>query len=351
MTTKEQIDNAARTIRMRLEGLLEAACKSNPRCTIDDVVGALEWLSTLARSAVPSGQVGEDVSEGERIANIFIQNSVARISIVAVISRLAAGAQRTQQAEQDRDDARAGLEHCEGERAAHDAAATQYEKDLKEKDARIAWVEKKWAEASAAKSALRAEVERLKAHYTNREASYEGVIASLRREAEEQRKRAEVAESRLAAVRERFLNTAEINERLQGIDSTAWQKAWGALRWVLEGDATNSPRLPESSPNLSMPSNGSGHYPCSDTCTHGDAATPGHPERVKERSEAFEQLVWSKERSADWRFGFEDGKERGAEAMRAACWEAVASLLTVEGLCDSDALYNQLKRAIESATP
>jgi hypothetical protein len=34
--------------------------------------------------------------------------------------------------------------------------------------------------------------------------------------------------------------------------------------------------------------NAHGPYPCSPTCTHDDAATPGHPERVKERSEAFE---------------------------------------------------------------
>jgi hypothetical protein len=28
-------------------------------------------------------------------------------------------------------------------------------------------------------------------------------------------------------------------------------------------------------------------YPCSPTCTHDDATTPGHPERVRERSEGF----------------------------------------------------------------
>lgn len=32
-------------------------------------------------------------------------------------------------------------------------------------------------------------------------------------------------------------------------------------------------------------------FPCSPTCTHDDAATPGHPERVRQRSEAFTEAM------------------------------------------------------------
>jgi hypothetical protein len=84
-------------------------------------------------------------------------------------------------------------------------------------------------------------------------------------------------------------------------------------------------------------------FPCSPACTHDDARTPGHPERVKERSEAFEQLVCDHEDSTVY--------HKGAEAMRAACWEAVAARLEVEGYDRGGALLLGLKAAIEGATP
>jgi hypothetical protein len=80
-------------------------------------------------------------------------------------------------------------------------------------------------------------------------------------------------------------------------------------------------------------------YPCSSTCTHDDARTPGHPERVKERSEAVEVL-----RAAD-------SYAEGAEAMRAACWEAVQALLRQQGFTPDDPLWVATKGVIEGAAP
>lgn len=78
-------------------------------------------------------------------------------------------------------------------------------------------------------------------------------------------------------------------------------------------------------------------YPCSPTCTHDDAATPGHPERVRERSEAFRYLDPQKH--------YDDG----AEAMRAACLEAVQREGQKFGL--STVAMAQFKAAIEGAAP
>ena len=61
-------------------------------------------------------------------------------------------------------------------------------------------------------------------------------------------------------------------------------------------------------------------YPCSKSCTHDDAAKPGHPERVKERSEAVTaDLNRAAERSGDWWNGYGEGHDVGADKMRSAC--------------------------------
>lgn len=233
-------------------------------------------------------------------------------------------------------------------------------------------------------TAARAEVERTKAKLDD---------------AERARNRAMIdrsnAESRLAAITE-ALDAIRDGRRFRG-EHTPESIARVALG--LEGDAPNSPGIQDGSgdapqeakalprdmpPHAFVPRSDDvkacGHdlgltlcgyserhhrFPCSPACTHDDAANPGHPERVKaqsvavaraalgmpetERSEAFEQLVWSKERSADWRLGFEDGKERGAEDMRAACWEAIQPKLDALGV---DASTRELfKSAIEGAAP
>lgn len=67
---------------------------------------AFEFLATLARSAVPSGQVAEDDSVLRQFINSVDSPAVLKEQHTA-LSRLAAGAQRAQQAEQERDEARA----------------------------------------------------------------------------------------------------------------------------------------------------------------------------------------------------------------------------------------------------
>lgn len=90
-------------------------------------------------------------------------------------------------------------------------------------------------------------------------------------------------------------------------------------------------------------------YPCSDTCTHDDAATPGHPERVKGRSEAFIRTLTPEEEAAG-DDAYATAQEEGAEAMRAACWEAVQATYDRHGWVKGGPMYEALKAAIESAT-
>jgi hypothetical protein len=129
------------------------------------------------------------------------------------------------------------------------------------------------------------------------------------------------------------------------------------------------------------------NYPCSSTCTHDDAATPGHAERVKERSEAVlaavtkcpkcggeveegyghasgavqpapylyclkscgwrhttkGEIVWNPTREQEAWF------DSGAEAMRAACLAVVQDEKDEIGLTASQ--VQRLKAAIEGATP
>jgi hypothetical protein len=148
-----------------------------------------------------------------------------------------------------------------------------------------------------------------------------------------------------------------------------------------------------------------GTYPCSPTCTHDDARTTGHPERVKERSESFAHgalglptpeerreamSIATTEEDVDlefveealteesdskvsngalyWRRRFlklaarlgwmdvetmsrrkDEARDEGAEATRAACWGAVQPLLQRMGI-DHITQY-EFKSAIEGATP
>lgn len=97
-------------------------------------------------------------------------------------------------------------------------------------------------------------------------------------------------------------------------------------------------------------------YPRSGTCTHDDAKTPGHSERVKERREAVvATLADARPETEDSAAAIEEGAEvnaydRGAEAMRAACWEAVQEVLQRHGWSESG-LAIDAKSAIEGATP
>lgn len=95
-------------------------------------------------------------------------------------------------------------------------------------------------------------------------------------------------------------------------------------------------------------------YPCSPTCTHDDARTPGHPERVRGLSTAFGAMVGaaSEVLRADPSLSVTEAAcyEQGAEAMRAACLSAAMRWAESErGLSVSQ--VEQLRATIESATP
>lgn len=92
-------------------------------------------------------------------------------------------------------------------------------------------------------------------------------------------------------------------------------------------------------------------WPCSPTCTHDDAWTPGHPERVKERSEAFAEAADAAAGLVARDRGLQHAYDNGADAMRAACWEAVQGQLQALGFYAGSPAWNVLKAAIEGATP
>lgn len=105
-----------------------------------------------------------------------------------------------------------------------------------------------------------------------------------------------------------------------------------------------------------------GRHPCSPTCTHDDAANPGHPERVKALSAEVIAMAGvdplaEKAKQAGAQNGrevasFKVGHENGAEAMRAACLEAaLASVKRSLGVVDGDPALVALKAAIKGATP
>lgn len=250
---------------------------------------------------------------------------------------------------------------------------------------------------------FRAEVERLKTE--NAQAS--AACTNLSERGDYWKQRAMTAESRFAAIRERVENKVEAGHRLRmAIVYTEPTRAWSAAkyedraaefgRWLLEGDAPNPSttsngsstmapdqqhadlqRLtgadPEKAKKIRAPhafvagpdgssdfchfSDGdrmcgwerSAHqWPCSPTCTHDDAAQEGHPERVKERSEAVAaDLNRAAERSSDWWTGYSEGHDVGADKMRAACLEAVTNYMRA----GFGGMPPALKAAVEGAAP
>jgi predicted nuclease with TOPRIM domain len=226
---------------------------------------------------------------------------------------------------------------------------------------------------AAERDALRAEVERLKA-------ALEDTKDRLRIAATD----SEMAEARLAAIEERANDTQAILDR--ALDGILGVVAWvcnGAPKEydgpgpedMLEGDATQGAKDLVEVVTITSGMVGkaqktevlSVRYPCAPTCTHDDARTPGHPERVRQRSEAVEAALAPSYSHGDSLHTdvppgspvVESGEEQeargyddGAEAMRAACWEAVQEYLDVSGLATSaPAMRDALKAAIEGAAP
>lgn len=179
------------------------------------------------------------------------------------------------------------------------------------------------------------------------------------------RSSADVAESQLRAIRERAEDPHGMREaggRAKAEQGDGWTDATVAAaiaRWAVDG---NPPGTSESSPTDVEPGStlterGTRRYPCSPTCTHDDAATPGHAARVAERSKAFSEAAspdagaveeTDDSREAIERVADEDAYDRGAEAMRAACWEAIGTVLGREGM-EPSFLFDELKAAIEGA--
>jgi hypothetical protein len=224
----------------------------------------------------------------------------------------------------------------------------------------------------------RAEVERLKAELDEAQTGRRLMVKTAEKAGDMLR----AAESRLAAIRERVASGRIAD----------WVEAHGAddalARWILEGDSPQEAKDTRRECTCVGSCRGAAglvegwrcvlakklnlepvaaRHPCSPTCTHDDAATPGHPERVKQRSEAVTGLaltppteetpgvvLWSGEDDQPLPEGplevaYQDGCfEQGAEAMRSACLKAVQRVATIAG---AHGLLPVLKAAIEGAAP
>lgn len=163
------------------------------------------------------------------------------------------------------------------------------------------------------RDSLRAEVERLKVEVGEWKrattcavpSEVESRASSLKQAVVEANTLRRRAESRLAAILKRGGD-----EMYKALDlTTMLEKSYAdrVRRWVMEGDAPQEAKEPLAvevnyEDNIHSPQevtitaydfaamSDTPLYPCSPTCTHDDAATPDHPERVKERSEAWNTL-------------------------------------------------------------
>jgi hypothetical protein len=162
----------------------------------------------------------------------------------------------------------------------------------------------------------------------------------------------ERTEAQLGAIRERAedeMGTIRVGDAAHGDIRDSYA---AVARWVVDGDA------PHKSVAAMVEQGGTARGRCfRGTCNHPDAATPGHAERVAERSKAFSEAAsldagaldpmhpngkctCAGEGSCAWcdvsarDDGFADGFDKGAEAMRAACVENVTLELEARGLDD-----------------
>jgi hypothetical protein len=174
---------------------------------------------------------------------------------------------------------------------------------------------------------LRAEVERLKAEKIGW--------------ATEMERRAMTAEARLAVIRD-TIQAMGYEPRWSG---DVARSTLSELSHRLEGDAPQ-----EGKTEVGVLAQGGTLHKCSPACTHDDAAKPGHPERVKERSEAFTKDAVlnfngcqnDRERIC-YAAGREKGLDEGAEAMRTAVEDWARGYF--------GSVPPTLKAAIEGAAP
>lgn len=172
---------------------------------------------------------------------------------------------------------------------------------------------------------------------------------------------------------------ADLGSRLDALaqEKGRWEEERAVLRPLISQLAAMSVEMAKvvgSGQDARMPSSAHPHfgcYPCSTSCTHDDAATPGHAERVRERSEAFTipstlgdpcaclpgaschlHSADGEPSEAQWKesAALQDAHDRGAEAMREACWEAVQDWAANSRYLNEHQLAC-LKAAIEGAAP
>lgn len=228
--------------------------------------------------------------------------------------------------------------------------------------AKVASLEEDAALSRVAENALRAEVERLKGDWAHtvgllglpsETAPRSAVTAAIITLANAR----ETAESRLAAIWERASNKKALLDR--AIDGVLQ-----AVRWVvgaeskeydgpgpedmLEGDAPQEAKHEcdatcvhagvDAAETRRRDKDGWPPFPCSDTCTHDDAAKPGHPERVKEQSEAVNDVIDGGPESRGPVRVVDRGARREIDAYNSGWKDAVA---TVE---------ERVRRALENAS-
>lgn len=395
---------------------------------LDDIVRSERLASFAVELVAERGgtMTAEEVADRERASklsaidmeNVFEHITAQGATVATLQAKLDACEAALQDAQTDGAMWEAEAQRIRGEVTTLQAKVAELEKEANHHaDARLA--------AEVERDALRAEVERLKAD-----------IGENGRALLNWKRRAEIAESHLAAIRGPLERAEAARRALQEWDQQeptdaglkaeavhAMQNLGVALAdayRVLEGDAPNSPEIPDGSgaaPAMrpiakqatkcsgTPPECGPGcmthgvrsdapqeaktcawgggecgnaapapcgfcnfhcghargicagfgkRYPCSPTCTHDDAAKPGHPERVKEKSEAFSEAVEAAENLAAGERGLQRAYDNGAEAMRAACWEAIQPLLQRLGFVVAGAptaMGNEFKAAIEGAAP
>jgi hypothetical protein len=182
-----------------------------------------------------------------------------------------------------------------------------------------------------------------------------GVILALRQSEADAKERARIAESRCA------LSAA--GQVLSAVADRPGEPEENAPRDLVE-TVTVTGELAGTAPTLISKTK---RYPCSPTCTHDDATKPGHPERVKERSEAVKAAMecppscpshlnsghthQGNDPGGRMHGDYADGYDAGAEAMRAACWEAVQGVLERFGWGSGSECERAFKSAIEGAAP
>jgi hypothetical protein len=348
--TRDDLDEGERVLSQPVQPTKDSDIRRETVRALMDL-GRDRYLARLK----PSGQVADDVERVARGLGKLVGEPPSGVGpYLDAFHRLAAGAQEAESL-------RARVKELEMENAALLGRPLSMDEREWVGDPIVAW--RAYHNANEERDAAQADVKRLKAE-----------LALSENGRKRWKERALMAESRLAAIRERGANDAEALRRAEA----AWVgvRDWDvdvhadvldtghlahlgdavqrAVRWVLEGDApqeaknctcADNPEPGDDIPHL----NGCPlkRYPCSPTCTHDDASTPGHPERVKERSEAFSDAVQAADNLAAGERGLQRAYENGAEAMRAACLEAVMKECGVFGL--GPAAREALKAAIEGA--